>query len=101
MLCNLLGETVEVLRIHDYHLYDVAWIGTKDSELGLTIEEFISRANVCYESGVDPDLVMVMNDGTFFKRSIHLEGENWAHSNPVSYISPHIRPSATLQGLFI
>lgn len=83
---NYAEEFAAVLKVHNYTLLDIAWVGT--TKFKIPVSEFISVAkNTIYNAGygrpkTPGDIIVVMEDGSWFKRNEYDGSEYWTHEIP-------------------
>lgn len=78
---NLLEETKRVLAENNQTLQDI--VSVQGKGIAISIDRFIKLANVLYDDGygaqeVAADLVLIMNDGSWYERSEYDGSEWWA-----------------------
>ena len=90
-MTNYMEEFNHVLSLHDYTIDNIVWIGTSDFKI--PISEFIKVAtNTVYNAGfgqpeTPSDIVVVMDDNSYFERREYDGAEYWFHKNPLR--EPH------------
>jgi hypothetical protein len=81
---NLAVETTSVLSHDGYTVNDIAWIGTR--EFTIPVHEFFDVArNTVYSNGygsaaIPCDLIIMMNDGSWYSRGEYDGSEWWEHN---------------------
>lgn len=86
-MTNYMEEFNDVLSLHDYTIDNIVWIGT--SEFKIPISEFVKVAtNTTYNAGfgrpeTPSDIVVVMDDNSYFERQEYDGAEYWFHRKPL------------------
>jgi hypothetical protein len=87
-IVNFGEETREELRILNYSIKNIAWIGDNRGQYYVDVDAFFTAAdNYVYDSGygfteVPQDLIIMMKDGTYFYRKEYDGSEWWGyHTN--------------------
>lgn len=81
---NAYKELVSGLRWKGYTEQDISWVGTRDGDV-FSIDQFLAvLKDTDYDSGygtqeLREDLIVAMNDGTWFERSEYDGSEWWSH----------------------
>lgn len=84
MQINFGKETRDVLIEHGYSVEDIDWIGNENYQV--PIINFFDRADAYdYDNGyggerVPTDIILVMNDGSYFSRYTYDGAEWWIHN---------------------
>lgn len=90
MMTNLYVEIMNDLQTYGYYVENIEWIGFFDGT-AFDVEEFLEKAkNIDYDSGygsaeINPQLVIVMCDGTWFYREEYDGSEWFAHAVPPTF----------------
>lgn len=92
---KLIEEILWNLKDNGLEEQDIFWIGSMDGKYVMDWDDFKEKFNdIEYDSGfgaqeIASDLVMVMNDGTYFNRSEYDGAEGWEYNKvPVKSYNP-------------
>lgn len=85
---NLLNETLEVMNEHNLLVKDIVFIGSLESNLKCSFEEFQELADITYDNGygsqeILSSLTVVFKDGSRLIRDEYDGSESWKFLLPL------------------
>lgn len=82
-MAQIKDELVNALKLHNYVLSDVYWVGSADGKYAMNISDFLNLfGDLTYDEGyggqeIASDLVVSMGEGAWFERAEYDGAENW------------------------
>ena len=85
---NFYKETLFAIETSGKTVSDIEWIGTRNGESRITWEEFVKISDFKYPNNVsvaeiDPDLIILFKDESYFERKYHDYTEGWELKSPI------------------